>query len=804
MRKPKNYWKNLENIKKELLPICKKLGRMPSYRELQKLGYNSLPRYIIKYHGGFYKVAKKIGFKTYDEAIKRHSHNYWSLENTIKEYFLLIKEKNLDYQPSKKDIYKFNRGDLYGAINKHGGYKKFKYIFKSKYNYDLKNKDKQRIWSEEKVIAELLPLCKKLGYCPSNADLDKLRRTDLRGIIDRIYNNKYFAKKLGYPTKEEFLGLKKSGYWQDFNNVKKELLPLCKSLGRFPNYTDLKLLERIDITISFKYHGGRKKVAKKLGYEITSDNTLKTIDGHLVRSTYEILIDNFLYINEIEHKTEDIIDKNASEKYKYDFLVKDLNNNDVYIEIWGYSGFERKSINSQIIKNYDNKRKAKEEFYKKRNLKLIGIMPRIFDKKFENIYKYLIEICKKNNIKLENFNLKPNHIDLFIANIYSFDDLYNELKPYIEELGGYMPTSRYIKDEGIKSRIQKLGGYEVIKKRYKLRNKPRKLKWDDDKYFMKELLSVCKELNRLPSYRELNQMQRSDLLYAITKRGGLNVISKMIGFNTKTKHGYKRKKEVNFKNLSNSEVFLSELSIISKQLNRLPSYKELLDLGRGDLVGAIKKRGGMNRLARKIGYKTKTDFSNKKAQGYWQNLDNTKKELLPLCKKLNRFPTDNELKDSGLSSITSIFYYHGGRKTVAEKLGYKTYYQMYRPNLKDISYIKKILNPIIKKVGHFPRPKELKDLGYDNIKQAINRYHGGFQNIANIMGFQLNYTPINKYKDWKFVKNKVLELKKQLGHFPSRKEFKDMGYDGLAMSLYRYYGGLKKVRNILENLSSRH
>ncbi|GAH33398.1 unnamed protein product, partial [marine sediment metagenome] len=38
-------------------------------------------------------------------------------------------------------------------------------------------------------------------------------------------------------------------------------------------------------------------------------------------------------------------------------------------------------------------------------------MPRLFDKKFKDIYKHLIEVCKKNNIKKDNFNLKPNRID---------------------------------------------------------------------------------------------------------------------------------------------------------------------------------------------------------------------------------------------------------------------------------------------------------------------------------------------------------------------------------------------------------
>ena len=68
MRKEKHYWKDLENVKKEIIPICDKLGRLPSHKELKKLGLSSLARYIAKYHGGFYNLAKILKLKTYDDS----------------------------------------------------------------------------------------------------------------------------------------------------------------------------------------------------------------------------------------------------------------------------------------------------------------------------------------------------------------------------------------------------------------------------------------------------------------------------------------------------------------------------------------------------------------------------------------------------------------------------------------------------------------------------------------------------------------------------------------------------------------
>ncbi|MDC3070070.1 hypothetical protein OA089_01200 [bacterium] len=63
MKKPANYWYNFSNIKKELNPLIKKLGRFPSSRELKKVGLESLHRHGILRFGGFQKVAKMFNLK---------------------------------------------------------------------------------------------------------------------------------------------------------------------------------------------------------------------------------------------------------------------------------------------------------------------------------------------------------------------------------------------------------------------------------------------------------------------------------------------------------------------------------------------------------------------------------------------------------------------------------------------------------------------------------------------------------------------------------------------------------------------
>jgi hypothetical protein len=91
--------------------------------------------------------------------------------------------------------------------------------------------------------------------------------------------------------------------------------------------------------------------------------TMKTIDGHYVRSNSEILIDNFLYVNNIVHAYER---KLPVEECVYsDFYIptnKDRSQG-VYIEFWGMEN----------VPKYDERKKQKIGIYKKYNFSLIEL-----------------------------------------------------------------------------------------------------------------------------------------------------------------------------------------------------------------------------------------------------------------------------------------------------------------------------------------------------------------------------------------------------------------------------------------------
>jgi len=82
-----------------------------------------------------------------------------------------------------------------------------------------------------------------------------------------------------------------------------------------------------------------------------------TEDGHYVRSKAELVIDNWLYSNNISHSYEKTLP--IPEFYYCDFYIKEI---DVYIEYWG-------SEEENYIKN----KQIKLSKYKEHNLKLIEI-----------------------------------------------------------------------------------------------------------------------------------------------------------------------------------------------------------------------------------------------------------------------------------------------------------------------------------------------------------------------------------------------------------------------------------------------
>ena len=123
------------------------------------------------------------------------------------------------------------------------------------------------------------------------------------------------------------------------------------------------------------------KIFFKKSYKPETPTSFKCLDGHIVKSKGELIIDNYLYINSIQHEYEKLI-KVRGNPIKYDWYLPEA---DVYIEYWGFYG-----------KKYMKRKEEKIKLYGKGKLKLISIENVMFNDIYGNLENKL-----KKYVKLE-------------------------------------------------------------------------------------------------------------------------------------------------------------------------------------------------------------------------------------------------------------------------------------------------------------------------------------------------------------------------------------------------------------------
>jgi hypothetical protein len=120
LKREHGYWQDFENIKRELEQIISEQGKVPSKKDLGKIGYGGMATTIVKYHGGYSSVLERIGFsgeeipgnkfRKFGDPFKFYQENYpgMSREELRKEdqsfYNKLCREDLLHLVPLKKDL----------------------------------------------------------------------------------------------------------------------------------------------------------------------------------------------------------------------------------------------------------------------------------------------------------------------------------------------------------------------------------------------------------------------------------------------------------------------------------------------------------------------------------------------------------------------------------------------------------------------------------------------------------------------------------------------------------------------------
>ena len=204
-RKPLNYWKDFENLEREILALNQdreQVGIMPTARELKEFGRGDLQKAISSHHHGFQTVAEKIGL-----AYRQKRSRYWYDFETVKcELFAFIKEHGSPgVMPTKAELESVQKGSLCRAIDLHGGFPVVAKKLKLKLSYGRKHRG---YWKNpDNLRAEITNVAEQLGnpgVLPTHEELTQIGRTDLNSAISDNGGWSSVARKLGFSYSRQY------------------------------------------------------------------------------------------------------------------------------------------------------------------------------------------------------------------------------------------------------------------------------------------------------------------------------------------------------------------------------------------------------------------------------------------------------------------------------------------------------------------------------------------------------------------------------------------------------------------------
>ena len=204
---------------------------------------------------------------------------------------------------------------------------------------------------------------------PSFIEITMLRFGS-KGRIDFLYRSR--GDKLDCTSEEFMLKLKKLGL----------LLSERIMFHMIDDASWSKLKEELNIKPPEWWESLRRdtenKILQRIQERFKEGRIYETVDGHLVRSEAEVIIDNWLYYNNIVHAYEFRL---PSEEEMYcDFYLPKYN---VYIEYWGVKG----------IPEYEERKKKKLKVYRK-----LGLIERLVQLNAEDI-KNIDNVLKRKLAK---------------------------------------------------------------------------------------------------------------------------------------------------------------------------------------------------------------------------------------------------------------------------------------------------------------------------------------------------------------------------------------------------------------------
>jgi superfamily II DNA or RNA helicase len=271
-KKGRDYWKDVENIKKDLeryIANRGEPGRMPTQTELASAGRSDLVNAISK-KGGFRSFAGTMGLSLTRET---KPPGYWVVfENVERE----ILDFNMHHgqsgvMPTATELLKAGYSTLAVAIGKyHGGYADVAKRLGLALSLDAKPR---RTWGEfaqiEREILEFIAENGTPDILPTVTQLRKAKRFDLVSAYKKFGGSAAIAKHMGLKF---YHGSKPAGYWDETQNLEsalREFISQHSNYGVMPKQSELTKAGRSDLVGAINRNGGFFAIAQRLGLKVS-------------------------------------------------------------------------------------------------------------------------------------------------------------------------------------------------------------------------------------------------------------------------------------------------------------------------------------------------------------------------------------------------------------------------------------------------------------------------------------------------------------------------------------------------------
>ena len=253
------------------------------------------------------------------------------------------------------------------------------FLVLQRFDWIVRSNEKWILTKEGEAIGGLLKKDDKYGeyiVWPETIPLDKIKKS-----IDESNNNLLTAStiaekyktspqkinlifsELGWMEKDDKRGWIITKLGKIVGGKQKEYADTSKFYVLWPEsiVTNKSLIESLIENHIIETPKNEKKEVKSedMSFREKFPATHRASDGHCVRSRAEVIIDNYLYNNQIIHAYERKLP--IEEEVYCDFYIP--MGNKVYIEFWGKEGDEQ----------YDKRKKQKIEIYKKHGMNLIEL-----------------------------------------------------------------------------------------------------------------------------------------------------------------------------------------------------------------------------------------------------------------------------------------------------------------------------------------------------------------------------------------------------------------------------------------------